>query len=99
MLRDKALEPKDKYKNEFKYKAFTGEQAAAGEPRKGRVGECKNERDSCTSDNQVCHYVAPEQMEKLWKANLEENNRKHDTKQIAETVLVVPKVREDGFAD
>jgi len=95
-LQGELLEPKDKYRHEFKYKAFTGE-PAAGEPRKGRIGECNNERESCTSDDQVCHYVAPDQMEKLWKANLEEKKRKRDTKQIEETILVVPEVREDGF--
>ena len=33
----------------------------------GRKGECKNEREKCTADHPICHYIVPSQMDTLYQ--------------------------------
>jgi hypothetical protein len=33
----------------------------------GRRGECRNERDKCTVDSPICHYIVPSQMDTLYQ--------------------------------
>lgn len=51
----------DNFRKKFSYTALTNENSA------GRQGECNNERELCNVHSQVCHYIQPDQMDKLFR--------------------------------
>jgi hypothetical protein len=54
------LQPNDSYRKNFKYTALTSAY------HQGRQGECANEKDACTVDHVVCHYIEPDMMKALY---------------------------------
>jgi hypothetical protein len=54
------LQPNDSYRKNFKYTALTSAY------HQGRQGECAHERDACTVEHVVCHYIEPDRMKALY---------------------------------
>jgi hypothetical protein len=54
------LSPNDSYRKNFKYTALTSAY------HEGRQGECAHEREACTVDHVVCHYIEPDVMQALY---------------------------------
>jgi hypothetical protein len=62
------LQPNDSFRKNFKYTALTSAY------HQGRQGECAHERDACTVDHVVCHYIEPDRMQALYD-NASSTNR------------------------
>jgi hypothetical protein len=51
----------DSLRKKYMYKELTNNYES------GRKGECRNEKDKCTADNPICHYIVPSQMDALYQ--------------------------------
>jgi hypothetical protein len=58
---ERASKPSDTLRKTYSFTALTDERYP------GRQGECANEKEECTIDNHICHYILPDQMEKLYR--------------------------------